>query len=175
MIVFHVERFTKPLVRKGFFVFIAVLVSAVSCITPRHTVQIQDYTLLRNGKTVLGQQAGLTAFVFENNQRKIPFRQFLGDKYNLGNYTDVEYWVEVEGQRLKVLLYDNAELEKYFDTSVFMVSNVEPDMAIVGSKANFIAISVINSNNEDCLIDGSLYQKMAIQYLKNIKDEYNSN
>lgn len=169
---FHVKRFVKTLSIKGFFVLLMV-VFATSCITPRHTVEINDYILLENGKEVLGKEKGLTAFVFENNQRKMPFAQFVSYKYNLGVFTDVSYWVTVDGHRLKVFLYENAELEKYFDVSQFMVSNVETEASIVGSTAKFLAISVISEHNEDCLAENSLYRKITIDYLKNLKDEFN--
>lgn len=173
--VFHVKPFVKTLLNKGFLPFMLMLFLVSSCITPRHTVEINDYILLPNGKQVLGREQGLTAFIFENNQRKMPFAQYVADKYKVGNYTDVAYWVTVDGHKLKVMVYENAELEKYFDTSMFMVSTVEPDANIVGSKANFIAISVINSTNDDCLADGSLYQNITIQYLRELKNEYVTN
>ena len=166
---FHVER-RLPVLHLA---CLGALVLATSCITPRHTIDVSDYVLLNNGKTVLGKEKGLTAFIFENNPRKVPFNQYLAEKNKLGSYNEVEYWVPIDGQRFKIMLYDNAELEKYFDVSSLAVSNVEPDMNVVGSKAKFLAISVINEYNEDCLADGSLYQAMIISYLKNLKDEYN--
>jgi uncharacterized lipoprotein YajG len=173
MKMFHVERLIKTLFKKGFLVFIIATLLA-GCIAPRQTVEIHDYVLVPNGKEVLGRQKGLTAFMFENNPRKMPFVQFVADKYNVGKYQEVDYWVMVEGQRLRVYIYDNAELEKYFDTSAFMVTNVEPNMNIVGSTAKFIAVSVTNQSNEDCLEDSSLYQKLTTTYLKDLKDEYNN-
>jgi hypothetical protein len=170
----HVKPFIKTLCRKGFFVFLAMTL-AISCITPRHTVEINSYVLMENGKEVLGKEKGLTAFIFENNQKKEPFVQFIANKYNIGTYTDVSYWVTVDGHKLKVFLYENAELEKYFDVSQFMVSNVETDANIVGSKAKFLAMSVISESNEDCLADNSLYKNITINYLEALKDEYNKN
>lgn len=173
MMVFHVERLYKALVNKGFFLLLLVSL-LTGCAAPRPTVAIDDYTLLRGGKKVLGREDGLTAFFFENNKRKIPFAQFLANKYKLDNFVDVEYWVTVEGHRMKVMLYDNADVEKYFDTSAFMVTSVEPESTIVGSRNDFLAVSVISSYNEDCLADGSLYQNITINYLKQLKQEYNS-
>ena len=173
MKLFHVERAIKTLFIKGFLVFIMVA-AITSCITPRHTVEIHDYILVPNGKPVLGKDKGLTAFIFENNQRKIPFQQFLADKYQVGQYTDVAYWVNVDGHRLRVMLYENAELEKYFVISDFMVTNVENVANQIGSSAKFIAISVINDNNEDCLADESLYKNLTADYLKSLKDEFNN-
>lgn len=173
MKLFHVEPLKKTLFRKGFLVFLAVAFLQVSCITPRHTVEINDYILVDNGKPVLGKEKGLTAFIFENNPRKAAFAQFLADKYQLGKYVDVEYWVTADDIKFKVLLYENAELEKYFDVSDYMVSNVEPEMNIVGTTAKFIAISAINENNEDCLAEGSLYRSVVVKYLKSLKEEYN--
>ncbi|OIQ15583.1 MAG: hypothetical protein BM557_11065 [Flavobacterium sp. MedPE-SWcel] len=169
---FHVEHKIKTLFRKGFFLFIAVSFLMTSCITPRHTVEINDYILLENGKEILGKEKGLTAFIFENDVRKIPFQQFLADKYKVGGYRDISYWVTIDGNRYKVYLYENAELEKYFDVSEFMVSNVETEVNIKGSKANFIAMSMINDANDDCLAEDSLYRSIATKYLKRLKDEY---
>lgn len=173
MAMFHVERFLKTLLLKGFFVFFAGLV-ITSCITPRHTVEIEEYTLLQNGKQILGHDKGLTAFVFENNQRKMPFQQFLMNKYNLGSAVEVDYFVKVENIRFRVFLYTNDELNKNFDTSQFMVTNFETEVNRVGSTANFLAISVINDHNEDCLAEGSLFQSIAIKYLRDLKYEYNN-
>lgn len=168
---FHVKRNVKTLIFKGFLLFIIVIIP-VSCITPRHMVEIQEYILLPDGKKVLGKEQGLTAFIFENKQSKMPFVQFIGQKYGIGNYVEVEYWVTLDGHKLKVMVYDNAELEKYFDTSAFMVSNFETEANIRGSKAKFLAISVTNSYNEDCLADGSLYQNIVVNYLRQLRNEY---
>ena len=170
MRMFHVEPILKIFYYKKFLV-IMIAVLATACIKPQHTVEIQDYTLLANGKPILGNE-GLTAFIFENNPRKIPFQQFLADKYAVGSYNDVNYEVTVDNHRLKVFLYENAEVEKYFNTSQFMNTMNETDVNIKGSNAKFIALSVVNESNEDCLADGSLYQQVAIAYLKSLKDEY---
>jgi hypothetical protein len=166
---FHVEPKLKTLTLKGFSLL--MLLYFFSCATPRQAIDVSDYVLRNNGKEVPGNK-GLTAFIFENNPKKIPFSQFLADKYNVGKYIDVEYNVTIDGHNFKVMLYENAELEKYFQTSNFIAANVEPDSSVVGSKAKFLALSVINDHNEDCLAEGSLYQNMIINYLKNLKKEY---
>jgi hypothetical protein len=170
---FHVKRFVKTLSSKGFFMFLVVML-ATSCITPRHTVEINSFVLMENGKEVLGREKGLTAFIFENDQSKMPFAQFLANKYNIGTFTDVSYWVTVDGHRLKVFLYTNDELEKYFDISQFMVTNTETKANII-TKAKFLAMSVISESNEDCLEDNSLYKNITIQYLEGLKDEFYKN
>ena len=174
MTMFHVERFLKTLFIKGFFVFLVVILFT-ACITPRHTVEIHDYILLENGKEILGKEKGLTAFVFEANKTKMPFQDFITNKYKLGLTYEIQYYVMVDGHRLKVFVYENAELEKYFDTSQFMITNVETTINRIGSPVDFLAVSVINDSNEDCLAPGSLYQNMAIDYLKKLKFEYNNN
>lgn len=171
MKMFHVKRCVKTLIFKGFLPFI-ILMFAVGCATQRGAIPIDDYVLIPGGKEVLGKKEGLTAFVFENDQTKMPFTQFVGLKYNLPTYTEVEFWVTVDGHRLKVLVYENEELNKYFDMSVFMIRNNEIETNIRGTKANFIAVSVINDANEDCLADNSLYQNVVVNYLKALKNEY---
>lgn len=173
MAMFHVERFLKTLLLKGFFVFFVGMMFS-GCITPRHTVEIDDYILLQNGKEVLGRENGLTCFLFENNQRKAPFQQFLMNKYGLGATDETTYYVMLEGTRFKVFLYSYDELMKYFDLSQFMVSNIETEVNRVGSSANFIGMSVIDDYNNDCLAEGSLYQNLVIKYLKDLKYEFNT-
>lgn len=170
---FHVERTSKTLLYKGFFLFLVFLFS-VSCKTPRYAVDVSDYILVENGKQVLGNEKGLTAFIFQNNPKKMTFNQFLFEKYNLGATVNLEYWTTIDGARFKVMLYENSELEKYFETSDYVASNVVGDDSVVGSKVKFLAISVINEYNEDCLTDGSLFQNIVIKYLKDLKDEYNN-
>lgn len=173
MAMFHVERFFKTLFIKGFFVFfIAILFT--SCITPRHTVEIDDYLLLENGKEILGHDEGLICFFFENNQRKEPFQQFLMNKYKLGNSEEVTYNISLEGHQFTVFFYSYDELVKYFDLSQFMVSNVETEVNRIGSSGNFLGISVIDEYNNDCLSAESLYQNLVIKYLKDLKFEYNN-
>ena len=171
---FHVEQIKiKTLFRKGFLVFLIIIVFT-SCSTTRHSVEIQDYVLLPNGKEILGKEKGLNAFIFENNPRKIPFVQFAANKYGVGKYTDVSYWVTVDEYRFRVFVYDTDELQKYFDMGQFMVTKQETTQNIVGSTEKFIGLSMTTDANEDCLDQHSLFNKIAINYLKSLKDEYNN-
>lgn len=172
MKMFHVERYIKTLFARGFFVFLIVTLFS-ACITPRHTVEVGDYLLLQNGKEILGKEKGLTCFFFENNQSKMPFKEFLVIKYDIGYTEDVYYNVDIEGKRFKVFLYTNDELMKYYDLSQFMVSNFETD-ANRYSSANFLGLSVVDEYNNDCLADGSLYQDMIVKYLRELKHEFNT-
>ena len=113
--------------------------------------------------------------MFENNPRKIPFQQFVADKYNVGSYHDINYSVTIDGRRYQVYVYENSDIEKYFDTSQFMVTNIETEANIVGSTAKFIALSMTNASNEDCLAENSLFRNVAVKYLKQLKDEYLNN
>ena len=54
----------------------------------------------------------------------------------------------------------------------FAVMNFEPGNAKSNDQRTFIAISMINSNNEDCLNDHSLYQNIAVNYLQHLKEEF---
>lgn len=170
MKMFHVKRFAKTLVRRGFFVFLAVMLFT-ACIAPKHTIEINDYILMENGKEVLGREKGLTAFIFENNQRKMPFRQFIVEKYSLGYAQDIQFNVDIDGVRYTVFLYTNDELEKYFDATQFMSKNFENEANRI-TTVNFLALSVISESNEDCLAENSLHRSVVIGYLKRLKDEY---
>ena len=74
-----------------------------------------------------------------------------------------------------MIFYDNDEFEKYIRTSNFTALNQETEANKTGNKAKFIAVSMINAQNEDCLTEGSLYQNIAISYLKKLKDDYLKN
>ena len=166
---FHVERLRKNLFYSGFLLLL------FSCVTPLHTVEIKDYVILPGGKKVLGREEGLSAFIFENDPSRMPFHVFVANKFELGNYDEIEFWVTISGNRYKVFVYDNAELEKYFDTSQFSVTNFETEPNIKGSTAKFLAMSMLSSDNDDCLAENSLYRNIAATYLKNLKDEYLKN
>jgi len=172
MKMFHVERYIKTLLQKGFFVFLIVTLF-LGCITPRHTVEVGDYLLLPNGKEILGRENGLTCFFFENNQAKMPFKEFLIIKYSIGYTDDISYNVDLEGKRFKVFLYTNDELMKYYDLSQFMITNIETAPNKITS-ANFLGLSVIDEYNNDCLSEGSLYQGPIIKYLRDLKYEFNN-
>ena len=166
---FHVKLIVLSAVNKGITLFL--LFVFLGCGIARVTPQIPDYLLVPNGKELIGTQP-LNAFVFENNPTKIPIEQFLSDKFKTDNYSQKEYWVTVDKDKYKIIVYDYSEFEKYFGSANYAVMNEYPDNAKKGDLRKFIAISVINSYNEDCLSDRSLFQNTTVKYLKKLKDEY---
>jgi hypothetical protein len=166
----------EPLVKARYgFLRIALLLFVfmlTSCITQRGTVSVGEYVLVPHGKTTLGNEQGLTAFIFENNQRKRPFVQFVSDKYGVGVYEDVQYSVDLESRRFTVYVYENDELNKYFDMTQFISTMGETQQNIIGSNARFIGLSITDDHNQDCLADGSLYKNIATTYLTNLKHEF---
>jgi len=142
-----------------------------SCNVSRQTVQIPDYILVSNGKEILGNKS-LYAFIFENNTKNLTIEKFLCMKFKGENYFTNEYWITIEKSKYKLIIYTNDEFEKYFNSANYAVINLEPENAQNGEQRKFIAFSVINANNEDCLADRSLYQNIVVGYLKKLKDEY---
>lgn len=171
---FHVERTLLKLMYKGKLSIFLIFLFVLSCGISRQKYVIEDYTIVPNAKEILGNK-GLNAFVFENNKKILPFQHFLTNKFKLNSYQEKEFWVTIDGDKYKIILYDNDELEKYINTSDFIVANQNPDVVNIGSPVDFIAISMISSHNEDCLAEGSLYENIAVKYLKQLKDEYLSN
>lgn len=159
---------------KGNLVLLLLFFIVVGCGITKQKYIIEDYTIVPNAKEILGNK-GLNAFVFENNKKILPFQHFLTNKFKLDSYQQKEFWVTIEGNKYKIILYDNDELEKYINTYDFALANQNPDVVNVGSTADFIALSMISSSNEDCLAEGSLYENTAIEYLKQLKDEFLSN
>lgn len=168
---FHVEQiFKSPVIKRISFFLMAFLVLQ-SCIGAKAGYQIDDYYVSENGKEILGTKP-LNAFIFENNLKNLPFEQFLAVKYKLDSYLTRDFWVTIDKNRYKILVYDFAEFDKYFGTANFAAVNQENIANIVGGQPKFIAISMITDSNEDCLSDKSIFQNMAINYLKKLKDEY---
>jgi len=168
---FHVERLTQILIPKGIAIFFVIYLALNSCISSRQTIQINDYLLVPNGKEVVGTKQ-LTAFIFENNLTKPPIERYLSDKFQSDNYSQKEYWVTIEKDKYKIIIYDNAEFEKYFVSANYSVINALPENANNGDSRKFIAVSMINAYNEDCLSDNSIFQNIAVKYLKQLKDEF---
>lgn len=168
---FHVERQSKTITikRKTNIIWVAFLF--FSCISTKPTIQIPDYILVSNGKEIIGN-TGLTAFIFENNTKKPPIEKFLSFKFKSENYYNPEYWITIDKSKYKIIVYDYAEFEKYFNSSNYSVMNLEPEGTTYGDQRKFIAISMINANNEDCLAEDSLYKNIAVNYLKKLKEEY---
>ena len=162
------------LMNKRLFSFLIIFFVLTSCGISKARYVIDDYALVPNAKAILGND-GLTAFVFENNQKILPFQQFLIDKYNLQTYNQREIPFTLNEERFVLHIYDNDEVTKYLNMSDFVRKEQIPDVSKMGNQADFIVLSVVSSKNEDCLKDNSLYQNIVIKYLKNLKQEYFSN
>jgi hypothetical protein len=166
---FHVERNKKRLINTAFALILWAC--SMACSGSRNTVQIQDYLLVGNG-IELQSHVPLTAFVFENNQKNPPIEKFLSLKFKLSNYFDKQFWVTLNNAKFKLVVYDAAEFEKFIGSANYAQINQEPENAKYGNQPKFIAFSMVSSTNEDCLSDQSLYQHLALTYLKNLKDDY---
>ena len=169
---FHVERIIKTSVCTA--VLLVCINLFLSCGGARSTVQITDYLLVSNG-IELQKNIPLTAFVFENNQKNPPIEKFLSLKFKNSNYFDKEFWVTIQGNKCKLIVYDAAEFEKYIGSSNYAQINQEPENAKYGNQPKFIAFSVVSATNEDCLSDQSLFQQVALTYVQNLKNEYYNN
>ena len=168
---FHVERQIKSLMNKRITAFLFLFVLFSSCNVSQQTVQIPDYILVPNGKEILGNK-GLNAFLFENNTKNLTIEKYLSMKFKGENYYTSEYWITIEKNKYKLIVYSNDEFEKYFNSANYAVINLEPENAQNGIQRKFIAFSVINDKNEDCLANDSLFQNIVVNYLKKLKDEY---
>lgn len=168
---FHVEQTIRTPVINKVFIFLMIFLVLQSCIGAKAGYQIDDYYVSENGKEILGTKP-LNAFIFENNLRNLPFEQFVAIKYKLDNNLTREFWITIDENRYKLLIYDYAEFDKYFGTSNFAAVDQENIANIVGGQPKFIAISMINDSNEDCLSEKSIFKNMSVNYLKKLKDEY---
>ena len=85
---------------------------------------------------------------------------------------DKQFWVTLNNSKFKLVVYDAAEFEKFIGSGNYAQINQEPENAKYGNQPKFIAFSMVSSTNEDCLSDQSLYQHLALTYLKNLKEDY---
>ena len=162
------------LVNRRIVAILFLFMVSISCGIHKLQYIIEDYVLVPNAKPVLGN-GGLTAFVFENNKKILPFQQFLINRYKLQTFNQREIPFTINEERFRLHVYDRDETDKYINTSDFVMKNQIPDASKLGTQSDFIVISVTNDKNEDCLKDDSLYQNNVIKYLKNLKEEYFSN
>ncbi|WP_298224170.1 hypothetical protein [Flavobacterium sp.] len=163
---------TTTIVNKGKLLVFSFCIVLIGCVGARQTIQIPDYILVPKGKEIVENQEGLTAFIFENNTKNLPIEKFLSIKFKSENYFSTEYWVVIDKSKYKMIVYDNSDFEKYFNSANYSVINLEPQNDQSDQQRKFIAISMVNANNEDCLKDGSLFQNIVVNYLKKLKDEY---
>jgi len=171
---FHVKLNRRVPTIKGMTAMLFLFFTLNSCVSAKQSIQIPDYILVPNGKENIGGN-NLTAFIFENNMKNQPIEQYLSYKFDTNNYLQKEIWTTIEGQKYKLIIYDYSEFEKYFVSTNYSQMVVEPENAKSGDQRKFIAISMISSYNEDCLADGSLLQNMAVNYLRDLKNEYLKN
>ena len=158
----------------GFLAIFIFLFSVSSCGIHKPKYTIEDYVLVKNAKNILGNK-GLTAFVFENNKKILPFQEFAVNHFKLSTYNQKEIPFTYNNNNFILHIYDVDEINKYINTSDFTLKNQIPNASKVNNLSDFIVLSVINDKNEDCLQDQSLYQNMILKYLKNLKEEYLKN
>lgn len=158
----------------GFLASFIFLFSVSSCGIHKTKYIIDDYVLVKNAKNILGND-GLTAYVFENNKKILPFQEFAVKHFNLSTYNQKEIPFTYNNNNFILHIYDIDEINKYINTSDFALKNQIPNASKVNNLSDFIVLSVVNDKNEDCLQDQSLYQNMILKYLKNLKEEYLKN
>ena len=169
---FHVKRMMKSLMVKGITAMLFLFFVATACLGARATVQIPDYILVPNGKENIGGNL-LTAYIFENDvKNELQIEQFIARKFNSNNYFEREVWITINKYKYKLIVYDNSDFEKYFNSQNYSPMNVEAKNDSYYSQRKFIAISMINYYNEDCLTDQSLFQNVAVKFLTDLKNEY---
>lgn len=161
---FHVERF------KTFFCFI-LLIFYINCGVAKPRIEIDDYIVLSNGKSVASNVA-LNAFVFENSLKNIDIQQYLAAKFKSPSTFEKEFTIKIDKNKFKLLVYDKDEFDKYFNTNLFIIKNQEIESEIHRNYQKFIAISVVDDKNQDCLLENALYQQIILNYLKQLKNDY---
>lgn len=168
MRMFHVERIARRLIFRAIVVGCLLL---SSCATMRNRDTIPDYVIREGGKTVVGSGA-LNAFIFEDIRQDVYFQDFLIYRFRKNNLAEKTFEVDLSGQRFKILLYDTAEFEKYFRSSDYIPTVTVTAGEQNSGKSRFVALSMVDESNQDCLSEKSLWFATATEYLKKLKDDY---
>lgn len=168
---FHVKPTSAIRITKGLIAIALLSILTTSCVGARATVQIPDYLIVQNGKEKVGG-ANLCAYIFENNVTKLQIEQFVAAKFNSSNYFEREIWITINKDKYKLIIYDNNEFEKFFNSQNYSPINVEAKNDNYNNQRIFVAISMINAYNDDCLAENSLFQNIAIKFLTDLKNEY---
>lgn len=147
-----------------------IMIAIVSCASQQATIPVGDFILLPSGKEYGGAK-NLTAFVFENDRKKMAFEQFVTSKVNASTLSEA-IEVRIDGDRYRLLIYDYAEFDKYFGYRNYTVTRDVPDETEIRDKRPFLAISMLNASNEDCLDEHALQRNICIKYLENLKSEF---
>lgn len=170
---FHVEQKKKGRANARLFVLIAVLTLAFSCGPVQDRTTIPDFLIEPNGKAVIGS-GPLHAFVFEDRQERITFQAYLVSKLDSRTYNETTYPIEIDGNRYRLLLYDNSEFEKYFHLTKYIPTYSRNATEENVARPPFIAVSVVSDRNDDCLAENSIFRNIVTQYLEDLKSEYES-
>ncbi len=171
MKLFHVEPWRSKRINKGIGAVVAMIFFCFSCVPMREKTTIPDYVIQPNGMQILGTKS-LNAFIFEDMGKGVTFQHYLVSKFRKASYNEKEFTVLMNGTQFKILLYDNTEFEKYFQTARYIRLNSPTADPENDDRPAFIAMSMISDTNDDCLQEGSLFRGIAEDYLKNLKDEY---
>lgn len=161
----------SSLTNKRFCGVVIIFLLFLSCGIHKPKFSIEDFVLVPNAKQTYGN-SGLTAFVFENDKRILPFQQFAVSHFNLQTLNQREIPFVINEMHFTLHIYDADEIVKYINTADFVLKHQITDANKIGDQTDFIVLSVTNSMNEDCLNEQSLYQNIVTKYLKNLKEEY---
>lgn len=168
---FHVELKKSRILKKGKRISFFLFLFFVSCGISRQKTEIPDYLILEHGKSN-SDKIQLNAFVFENFQRKISFPEYISMKYKTQSIFERQIWVKIEDSRYLLNFYDNDEFDKYFGLSNFTLIHQETEANTILNASKYIAISVVDENNQDALADQYLAKNIVMTYLQNLKEDY---
>lgn len=134
---------------------------------------IDDYLIVPTEATNTVGTKNLNVFVFENDLTTPPIEYFLTEKYTLASYQTREFWITTPTKdRLYFKVLDKDETQKFLDLSQYGARIQETKGNRDISQSKYLAFSLTDENGEDCLSEKSLFYNIAIQYLKNLKEEY---
>ncbi len=158
---------------KKLFITVFILQTTISCITIKQAPEIDDY-VVRSGKEFQKKNfTNQTAFIFQNDLKMVDFRSFLADKFNMVSFKDTATIpVTIDGTPFELHVFTPTKNKKNINFINALINKDADEITIDEEIYDYVGISVSRVDDLDCLSENSIYHKLVLNYLINLKDEY---
>lgn len=158
---------------KKLFLIVLILQTTISCITVKQAPAIDDY-VVQNGKEFQKKNfTNKTAFIFQNDLKMVDFRSFLADKYNMVSFKETATIpVNIDGTPFDLHVFTPTKNKQNINFINAIISKDANEVTVDEETFDYVGISVSRVDDLDCLSENSIYHKLVLNYLKNLKDEY---
>ncbi|WP_340200990.1 hypothetical protein [Ascidiimonas sp. W6] len=144
-----------------------------SCVTIKKAPAIDDYRVMKGKEFQKKNFTSQTAFIFQNDLKMIDFRSFLAEKYDLHSFkSTMRIPVVFEDISFELFVFTPEKKEQKINFINAIISKNADDISVDESTYDYVAISVSRIDDADCLSETSIYHKLVLRYLEDLKDTY---